>query len=94
MLAAARSQISAAGNAAKRRRCESRVNTLVESQPWFRGAAKRYLRPKVQQALLEATRVWIRTVRVLPAEERRAAVEERLATFDKVQRRRRRRRVG
>lgn len=88
-LAAARVQISAADSAARRRRCESRVNALVESQPWFRGAAKRYLRPTVQQAMLEATRVWIRAVRVLPAKERRAAAAERLATFDKMQRRRR-----
>lgn len=89
-LAAARGKVSAAHDAATRRRCESRVNTLAESEPWFRGAAKRYLRPKVQKAILDATRVWIRAARVLPAEERRAAVEQRLAAFDNMQRRRRR----
>lgn len=81
-LVTVRRQTSAADNAAKRRRCESRVNALVESQPWFRGAAKRYLRPKVQQALLDATRVWITAVRALPADERRAVAQQTLASFD------------
>lgn len=85
-LAGIRVQVSAADNAARRRRCESRVNTLVESQPWFRGAAKRYLLPKVQQAMLEATRVWIQAVRALPADERRAAAKRTLASFERSRR--------
>jgi hypothetical protein len=60
-----RSAVDQARTSNLRKRWERKLNGLVESAPWFRGAAKRYIKPLVTEALADAVRTLKRLDSVL-----------------------------
>ena len=60
-----RDDVNRARTSRLRKRWERKLDALVESAPWFRAAAKRYLSPLVKETLLDALRTLKRANLVL-----------------------------